>query len=127
MNLNELKEEIKKIALDSGAKLVGIGNRERLKDAPPSADMEYSLPDAKSCIIWAYPNPIEALENYFAKKERFSLKQFQHIAYSTAWKTAVKIKEFIEDKSNFKAFAVVPNGRYRKKGRGWNEMDPCEK
>ncbi|MFO7797389.1 MAG: hypothetical protein ACQERB_11725 [Promethearchaeati archaeon] len=116
MNLNELKEEIKKIVLDSGAKLVGVGNRERLKDAPPSADMEYSLPDAKSCIIWAYPNPIEALENYFAKRERMSLKKFQHFAYTTAWKTAVKIKEFIEENTNFKAFAVIPNGKYRKKG-----------
>ncbi|MBD3197382.1 MAG: hypothetical protein GF317_20165, partial [Candidatus Lokiarchaeota archaeon] len=116
MNLNELREDIKKIVLDSGAKLVGVGNKETLKDAPPSADMEYSLFDAECCIIWVYPNPIEALENYFSKKERMSLKKFQHFAYTTAWKTAVKIKEFIEENSNFKAFAVIPNGKYRTKG-----------
>ncbi|TFF90301.1 MAG: hypothetical protein EU548_03680, partial [Promethearchaeota archaeon] len=78
MNLKELKEQIKKIALDSGAKLFGVGSNDRLKDAPPSGDMEYSLPNAKSCIIWIYPNPISALESYFSKKERMSLKQFQH-------------------------------------------------
>ncbi|MBD3216015.1 MAG: hypothetical protein GF311_25610, partial [Candidatus Lokiarchaeota archaeon] len=116
MDLTELKKEIKKIVLDEGAKLVGVGSKERLKDSPPSGDMEYSLPGAESCIIWAYPNPIEALENYFSKKERLSIKKFQYFAYTTAWKSAVKIKEFIEENTQFNAFAVIPNGKYRKKG-----------
>ncbi|TFF97808.1 MAG: hypothetical protein EU547_03310 [Promethearchaeota archaeon] len=116
MNLSDLKEKIKEISLNSGAKLVGVGNKDRLKDAPPSGDMEYSLPNAESCIIWVYPNPIEALENYFAKKERMSIKKYQYFAYSSAWSSALKIKECIEKNSNYKAFAIIPNGQYRKKG-----------
>ena len=69
MDLNELKTRIKQLIFDEGPKLVGVGNRERLKDAPVSSSMDYCLPGAQSCIIWAYPNPIEALENYFSKKE----------------------------------------------------------
>ena len=95
-DLAKLKEEVKKIALDMGADLVGVGSQERLKDAPPSADMSYSLPRAQSCIIWAYGDPIDAIEDYFAKKDRMGAKKFKHFAYTTAWKTAEKIRKFIE-------------------------------
>jgi len=96
MNLNNLKDNIKQIVLNEGAKLVGIGSEDRLKDAPPSGNMDYCLSGAQSCIIWAYPNPIEALENYFSKKERMSIKKAQQIGYAGAWRTALVISEFIE-------------------------------
>jgi len=113
MNLNNLKDKIKQIVLDEGAKLVGVGNQERLKDAPPSGNMGYCLLGAQSCIIWAYPNPIEALENYFSKKERMSIKKAQQIGYAGAWRTALIISEFIEKNSDHKAFPVIPNAKYR--------------
>ncbi|KKN39191.1 hypothetical protein LCGC14_0745750 [marine sediment metagenome] len=46
MDLIELRQGVKKIALNSGAKLVGVGSKERLKDAPLSGDMDYCLPGA---------------------------------------------------------------------------------
>ncbi len=113
MELTELKEKIKKIALDSGAKLVGFGSQERLKNAPPSGDMNYCLPSSQCCIIFAYPNSLTALENYFSKKERLSLKKELHFAYSNAWKTSQTIAEFIENNTEFKTFPVVPNFKYR--------------
>ena len=116
MDLKELKEKVKKIALDSGAKLVGIGNRERLSTGPPSANMDYCLKGAQSCIIWAYPNSYETLINYFSKKERMSFKKAQYFAYSTGWKTAQKIADFIEENSKFKVHPVIPNGKYRRVG-----------
>ncbi|MHA1276864.1 MAG: hypothetical protein ACTSRC_09735 [Candidatus Helarchaeota archaeon] len=51
MDLTELKSRVKQIALDGGAKLAGIGSADRLKDAPPSADMTYCLSGAQSCKI----------------------------------------------------------------------------
>ena len=113
MNLNNLKDKIKQIVLDEGAKLVGVGSQERLKDAPPSGNMDYCLPGAQSCIISAYPNPIEALENYFSKKERMSIKKSQQIGYAGAWQTALIISEFIEKNSDHKAFPMIPNAKYR--------------
>jgi epoxyqueuosine reductase len=113
MVLNDLKEKIKQIIFDEGAKLVGVGSQERLKDAPSSGNMEYCLPGAQSCIIWVYPNPIEALENYFSKKERMSIKKAQQIGYAGAWRTANKISRFIEDHTEFEAFPVIPNAKYR--------------
>ena len=93
-DLKELKYNIKRMILDDGAKLVGVGSQERLKDAPPSGDMSFCLPRAQNCIIWAYPNPIEALENYFSKKERMSIKKAQDFAYVGAWKTAKKVAKY---------------------------------
>ena len=113
MDLSKLKEEIKQKIFEEGAKIVGIGSKDRLKNAPPSGNMEYCLPGAQSCIIWAYPNPIEALENYFSKKERMSIKKAQQIGYSGSWRTANIISALIEDNSEYKAFPVIPNAKYR--------------
>ncbi len=113
MDLKELKVNIKQMILDDGAKLVGVGSQDRLKEAPPSGDMNYCLPGAQSCIIWAYPNPIEALENYFSKIERMSIKKAQDFAYVGAWKTAQKVAKYIEEITDYKAFPVIPNAKYR--------------
>jgi len=113
MDLGTLKEQVKEIALNNGAKKVGVGSQERLKDAPPSGDMNYLLPGAQSCIIWAYPTSFETLKNYFAKKERMSLAREMYLAYSTAWTIAMKIAKFIEKNSDYKALPVKPNGQYR--------------
>ncbi len=116
LDITKLKEGVKQLAIDSGATLVGIGSSERLKNAPPSADMNYSLPGAKSCIIWAYPNSIDALERFFSKKDRMGVKYLKHFAYSTAWKTAEKIAKYIEENSEYKSHPVIPNYKYRKVG-----------
>ncbi len=113
MDLKELKEKVKEIALNNGAKLVGVGNRERLKDSPPSGDMNYCLPGAQSCIVWVHPTSFETLKNYFSKKERMSLAKEMYYAYSTAWKIAAEIANFIEKTTDYKAHPVIPNGQYR--------------
>jgi epoxyqueuosine reductase QueG len=117
MNLPELKDSVKSIALKSGAIRVGVGSQDRLIDAPPSADMSYSLPGAQNCIIWAYPIPPGTLENYLSKKERMSYKKNLYFAYSTAWKSAVDVAQSIETNSHYKAVPVIPNVGYRGTGR----------
>ncbi len=114
MDLETLRSKVKQMALDAGAKLVGIGNRERLKDSPPSGNMEYLLSGAQSCIIWAIPYSFEALKAYFAKEERMSIAKEMWFAYSTSWKLANEMAEFIEANSDYKAHAMIPNGQYRK-------------
>lgn len=115
MDLKNLKKKIKQIIFDEGAKLVGVGSQDRLKDAPSSGNMDYCLAGAQSCIIWAYPNPIEALENYFSKKERMSIKRAQQIGYAGSWRIAKIVSRFIESNTEYKAFPVIPNAKYRKR------------
>jgi len=116
MELPKLKEGVKGMALDSGAVLAGVGSRERLAKAPPSADMDYSLPGAQSCIIWAYAVPYDVLKNYFGKVERMGMKKFEHHAYSVGWETAKRIAQYLECNSDFKAVPLAPNGVYRGAG-----------
>ena len=116
MELSQLKDPIKTIALGSGAATVGVGSRDRLAEAPPSADMDYCLPGAQSCIIWAYAVPYDALKDYFGKVERLGMRKFQHYAYSSGWDAAEKIARFIEENSVYKAVPLAPNGVYRSDG-----------
>jgi epoxyqueuosine reductase len=113
IDLNELKAKVKEIAIDSGAKLVGVGSRERLKEAPLSGDMDYCLPGAQSCIIWAFPIPLDILKNYLSKKERWSYRENMYWSYRKEWDSAVEIAKFIERNSDYKAVPVVPNAGYR--------------
>jgi epoxyqueuosine reductase QueG len=71
--------------------------------------------------MWAYPVPIQALENYFSKKERMSIKKTQQLAYSGAWVTASIISRFIEEQTEYKALPLIPNGKYRPLGDNPNE------
>jgi hypothetical protein len=75
--------------------------------------MDFCLPGAQSCIVWAYPVPLRALENYFSKKERMSIKRVQQFAYSGAWATARMVARYIEQETDYKAFPIIPNGMYR--------------
>lgn len=113
MDLKDLKSEVKRMALDAGAKLVGIGSKERLKDAPPTGDMDYSLKGAQSCIIWALPIPIEILKNYLSKKERWSYRENMYWGYKKGWDPAVEIAKFIKENSDYQAVPVIPNAGYR--------------
>ncbi len=118
MDLKSLKTLIKKMVGDAGAIAVGIGNRERLVDAPPSADMDYDLPGARSCIIWAYPIPVEVLRPYLGKTERMGYRKNMHFSYSDGWYTATKVAQYIEKNTSYKAVPVVPNAKYRTGQRG---------
>jgi ferredoxin len=43
-----------------------------------------------------------------------SVKKEMFLAYSTGWKLAKEIAAFIEKNSEYRAFPLIPNGRYRK-------------
>ena len=51
--MNELTESLKEMALTLGAFKVGIATTETLAGCPPSADLTYVLPEAKSAICFA--------------------------------------------------------------------------
>ena len=67
--MSTIEDLIKRIALDSGAAVVGIGSRERLSDAPPSGDPAYLLPSTVSIISYAIPYNRQKLRDFFSKKE----------------------------------------------------------
>ena len=62
-----LKKEITTIAREMGIDKIGFTTRERLADAPPSADLSYVLPEARSAVslLIAFDKP--AIRAYLAK------------------------------------------------------------
>ena len=52
-----------------GASAVGIATKETLAGGPPSTDLEYVLPGAKSAVSFAVPMDQEKIQRYLAKED----------------------------------------------------------
>jgi len=65
--MGPLEKQIKAIARENGAALVGIASKQRLSDAPPAGDPTYLLPSAQSIISIAIPYDLKALRQFFSK------------------------------------------------------------
>jgi epoxyqueuosine reductase len=68
----ELSQLMKDMARNLGACLVGIATIETLAGGPPSADLTYVLPGARSAICFALPLDQEKIERYLKKEDHDS-------------------------------------------------------
>ncbi len=64
----ELTETMLAMARDAGACAAGVATVETLEGGPPSADLTYVLPEAKSAITFALPLDVAKLEQYLKKE-----------------------------------------------------------
>jgi len=70
--MGNIEKQIKTIAKEHGAALVGIAPSRRLADAPPSGDPGYLLPSTRSIISFAIPFNRKILRDFFTKKDWLS-------------------------------------------------------
>ncbi|MBY8986779.1 MAG: epoxyqueuosine reductase [Candidatus Lokiarchaeota archaeon] len=106
-----IEHEIKKLALVTGADLVGICSANSIKDKEFS-DPNYLLPGAQSVISIAVKFDDEKVRKYLSKEEYLPLCHEEGHATKKLKKVAEKIKVFLEDKG-FKAFNCDCNYDYR--------------
>ena len=106
-----LEQQIKKIALDEGAALVGICSAEGIKDKDFS-DPNYLLPGAKSVISIAINFDDEKVSKYLSKEEYLPLCYEEGHTTKILKRVAEKIKAFLEDKG-FEAYNCDCNYDYR--------------
>ena len=71
--MEKLTEELKEMALTLGAFKVGIATTGTLAGGPPSTDLTYVLPEAKSAIVFALAFDQDLIEPYFRKLDHKSL------------------------------------------------------
>jgi len=64
-----LEKQLKSIAREHGAALVGVASHQRLADAPPSGDPAYLLPSARSIVSFAIPYDPGALVDFIRKTD----------------------------------------------------------
>ncbi len=70
--MEKLTSRVKELAKCLGATAVGIATTETLKGGPPSADLSYVLPGAKSAVSFLVPFNQDHIEPYLSKKDRRS-------------------------------------------------------
>jgi len=110
--MGELEEQIKNIAREQGAALVGIASHKRLADAPPSGDPCYLLSSARSIISFAIPFDRVKLRGFFSKKDWLSwgIDKKENTQY--LYMISDYIVEFLKGKG-FEACVVDVNCTYR--------------
>ena len=116
-----LKKEITTIAREMGIDKIGFTTRERLADAPPSADLSYVLPEARSAVslLIAFDKP--AIRAYLAKEDQKAHLKDHFGAYVKLEEAAKTIQDLLQDRG-YEVFAPLVNGHYRK---GYIYRIPC--
>ena len=108
----KVKDQIKAIARENGAALVGIASRERLNDAPPSGDPDYLLPATRSVISFVIPHDRKIVRDFLGKKDWLSKCADRKLQYQKVYAIADRLADFLSEKG-FEARGVYANGTYR--------------
>ncbi|UCE97835.1 MAG: epoxyqueuosine reductase [Dehalococcoidia bacterium] len=107
-----MENEVKQIAREAGAALVGISSKERLLDGPPSANPEYLLPSTKSIISLAVALDKKIIRDFMSKKDWLShceeRKQLAQQLYGIGDLLCTYLRN-----NGFDAMSVDVNNNYR--------------
>jgi epoxyqueuosine reductase len=74
----------------------GIATPETLAGGPPSTDLSYVMPSAKSAIVFALPLNLDAIPDYLGKKDRLTYETNYIRVSSLGDGIAVKLANFLK-------------------------------
>lgn len=107
-----------------GACRVGIATVETLSGGPPTADITYVLPEARSAVCFAFALDQALIPPYLAKKDRRSHERDNIQANTMASGTSIDLARYL-DQMGHTSYAVSANNVYRKDTkRGALDMFP---
>lgn len=118
----KLKDQVKVIARENGAALVGIASRERLAKAPPSGDPSYLLPSTCSIISFAIPLDRQVIRDYLSKKDWLGHGADQKRIYQKLYTIADRLEDFLKSQG-FEARGVDANNIYRPEPGGTDAIN----
>lgn len=96
--VDELTQTVKDMAMCLGAVAAGIATTKTLEGGPPSADLTYVLPEAKSAVCFALPLDQNLIEPYLRKEDHHS-HELNNIRTNTlASGIALEMAKFLEQK-----------------------------
>jgi len=98
--------------LSGGAKAAGIATCQTLEGGPPSADLTYVLPDARSAVVFAVPLNQSHIEPYLAKKDRRSHEKDNIAVNLVASGMALELSNYLKQHS-YPAVPLAANQVYR--------------
>ncbi len=122
--MDELTETLKEMALTLGAFKVGIATTKTLAGGPPSADLSYVLPEAKSAICFALAFDQSLIDPYFKKEDHKSLDTNKVRTTTLSNGLAFEMAGFLQQ-LGYKAVPQAANFVYRMDSEtGPEEMKP---
>jgi len=108
-----LKQEIVSIAQGIGIDKVGFTSKGRLEDAPPSGDLGYILPSARSAVSLAAALDKAAIRAFLSKEDQAAHVNDHKQSYMKLSQAAKAIQGLLRDRG-YEAAAPYPNFEYRK-------------
>jgi epoxyqueuosine reductase QueG len=112
-----LTEQVLDFARSWGAAVVGVSTRETLAGGPPSVDLEYILPGARSAVSIGVPLNGEHIRAYLAKEDRRGHEQDNFRVNMEATGVAAYLARYLEQKG-FPSKGVTSNDAYREEVPG---------
>ncbi len=112
MEKEKLTRTVKNLILHSGAVAFGIATRETLEGGPPSTDLTYVLPEARSAVVFALPLDQAAIERFLKKEDMASASIDNRRVNNMASGLALELSEFLMMKGH-KSVPLVANSTYR--------------
>ncbi|MDK1021901.1 MAG: epoxyqueuosine reductase [Candidatus Hydrogenedentes bacterium] len=115
-----LNQRIEEFLLSRGAIKVGFATVETLDGGPPSVDLSYKLPGAKSAVSFAFPLNKDYIRPFLAKEDRSSHEKddADAFAYTKAlsWECADMLSE-----EGYPSKGTTANLKYRTEIEGWEK------
>jgi len=110
--MEKMTRRATELAFCYGASAVGIATTTMLEGGPPSADLTYVLPKAKSAMSFAVPLDQRLIEPYFAKKDHTSHFQDNIHKNVVASGIALELANYLNQKG-YPSVALNANTAYR--------------
>jgi epoxyqueuosine reductase len=123
--MEELAQTVREMAMSLGAVATGIATTKTLEGGPPSADLTYVLPNAKSALCFALPLDQDLIEPYLRKEDHRS-HQLDNVRTNTfANGISLEIATFLEQKG-YPTVPLAANLVYRTdtKHGAYDEIPP---
>jgi epoxyqueuosine reductase QueG len=96
-----------------GAVAVGVSTRETLAGGPPSTDLDYVLPGARSAISFAVPLDVEKIERYLAKLDHGGHQNDNLETNIVVTRMAFRLASYLEEQGH-PSRGTAANAVYRK-------------
>jgi epoxyqueuosine reductase QueG len=122
--MDDLSQTVIELVNSLGACAAGIATVETLAGGPPSADLTYKMPDAKSAVSFAFPLDQDLIPPFLAKESRLPHERDNLRANTLATGVALQLSDFLNQKG-FPSAPVSANVVYRPEApRGAYDLIP---
>jgi ferredoxin len=110
--MDAIEARIKDFVNAQGVEVVGIAGPERL-DGPPSVDLDYSMPGARSVISMALPMNVDAIYDFLSKKSPAPHNLDQFLNYQRLQRIGKNLADYLVSQG-YRAMAVPLSADYRR-------------